>query len=58
MVLSASGGGLFNAIRGLFQNVRVDELAAALVHIAVEGSKDQFVENEELKARGKELVKQ
>lgn len=58
MVLPASGGGLLDTVRGLFPNVGVIELAAALVHIALKGSEEQFVENMELKVKGKELLNQ
>jgi len=38
-------------------SIGVDELAAALIDIAVHGIGQQFVENEELAQKGKVLLK-
>lgn len=36
--------------------ILVDELAAAMVDIAVNGAKGDFVENEELRSRGRKVL--
>ena len=56
-VLPAGGGGIRGAITFFAQRIRVDELAAVLIDIAINGNKEHFVENPELVKRGQELLK-
>lgn len=48
--------GIKNWAMGFVPSVRVDELAAALVDTAVNGTEQQTVENSELRTRGRELL--
>ncbi|KAG8532663.1 uncharacterized protein KY384_002540 [Bacidia gigantensis] len=49
---------LLSSFWSIFPSIKVDELAAATVHLALEGSPDQTVENATLAKRGAELLKQ
>ncbi len=49
--------GIKNFVTGFLPMIRVDELAAAMVDTAVNGSKMQTFENGDLVARGTEVLK-
>ena len=57
MVLSKEPS-LFTPIMALAPSLKVDELAAAMIEAAVNGSEAPIVENEELKTRGGNLLKE
>lgn len=56
-VLPKSPNILYRAVGTLFPNIRVDELAATMIDLALNGKNGELLENAELKSRGAELLK-
>ena len=47
---------LFRPIMALAPSVAVDELAAAMIEVAVSGSEKPIIENEELRVKGRKVL--